>query len=183
VVVTEDSPSVGGEGRSDLLVAWGWPTSRALASSLPGRFRPRGGLRMSENRPRECRWGVELRDRVDVRRAYAFLLSVRAVSRELRISESAVRAAIAPGARTRYVRRASETTIARASDPQIRAMLERYPRISIDAAMRELGWVRSRSALARRLRELRPEYADRPAVPGVGTGPLRGGVGRGGNGR
>jgi hypothetical protein len=137
---------------------------------------------MPENRPRECRWGVELRDRVDVRRAYAFLLSVRAVSRELGISESAIRAAIAPGARTRYVRRASETTIARASDPQIRAMLERYPRISIDAAMRELGWVRSRSALARRLRELRPEYADRPAVPGVFTGPLRGSGERGGNG-
>lgn len=138
-----------------------------------------GGLRMLGDRPRECRWGVELKDRVDVRRAYAFLLSVRAVSRELGISESAVRAAIAPGARTRYVRRASEATIARASDPQIRAMLERHPRISIDAAMRELGWVRSRSALARRLRELRPEYAGRAAVPRVRTGPIRGGDDRG----
>jgi hypothetical protein len=80
-----------------------------------------------------------------------------------------VRAALAPGARTRYVRQSSEEAIVKASDPQIRAMLERYPYISIDAAMRELGWQRSRSALAQRLRELRPEY-QRGAEGGVDRG-------------
>jgi hypothetical protein len=102
-----------------------------------------------------------MRDREAVRRAYGFLESVRWVSRELGISESAVRAALAPGARTRYVRRSSDEAIVKASDPQIRAMLERHPFISIDAAMRELGWQRSRSALAKRLRELRPQYQRR----------------------
>ena len=111
-----------------------------------------------------------MRDRRAVRRAWSFSGSVRWVSQELGISESAVRAAIAPGARLRYSRRQTQSMID-AAEPQIRALLERYPRISVDAAMRELGWPRSRSALAKKLSELRPDYADRTAVPGVHTGP------------
>ncbi|PFG19857.1 hypothetical protein ATL40_1433 [Serinibacter salmoneus] len=108
-------------------------------------------------------------DRARVRAAYDFFGSVRAASRELGVSEGAVRAALADGARDRYVRAPAPSAVD-AVEPALRRLLSRFPRITVDAAAREVGWSRSRSVLAERLRELRPEYANLPAVPGVQTG-------------
>ncbi len=113
-----------------------------------------------------------MHDRARVRAAYGFFGSVAAASRELGVSESAVRAAIAPGARERYERAPSAGPVDEL-EVALRELLARFPRITVDAAMREIGWERSRSALADRLRRVRPEYAHLPAVPGVRMGPKR----------
>lgn len=108
-------------------------------------------------------------DRARVRAAYGFLGCVRATARELGVSEGAVRAAIAPGARDGYAR-SPAGSVADAAEVALRELLERFPRITVDAAAREIGWARSRSVLAEKVRQLRPEYAHLPAVPGVRMG-------------
>lgn len=111
-----------------------------------------------------------MRDRAAVRAAHGFYGDVRATARELGISEGAVRAALRPGAPDRYVRR-PRGSVADAVEPELRDLLARFPSITVDGAVRAIGWRRSRTALAEKVRQLRPEYAHLPAVPGVRTGP------------
>lgn len=111
-----------------------------------------------------------MRDRAEIRAAYGRPgATIRGVARELGVARNTVRAALDPSRPDHYVR-APAGSIADEAEDELRELLASFPVISINAAMREIDWRRSRSVLAAKVKQLRPEFAHLPAVPGIRLG-------------
>lgn len=84
-------------------------------------------------------------------------LPIKVIARAMGISKNTVKAALASDAPPRY-ERARRGSIVDEVEPQIRALLQAYPRMPATVIAERVGWTRSIRVLSGRVAELRPVY-------------------------
>ncbi len=85
-------------------------------------------------------------------------MTIKAISRRLGISRSAVRRALASVEPPRYQRPAKGSAVD-AFDPAIRSLLREFPDMPATVIAERIGWRRSLTVLRERVGELRPLFA------------------------
>jgi transposase len=84
-------------------------------------------------------------------------LSIKMISRVLKVSRNTVRAALASDAPPRYERRPAGSAVD-AFEPRIRELLTAFPTMPATVIAERVGWSRGKTVFADRVRELRPVY-------------------------
>ncbi|RCW41081.1 transposase [Halopolyspora algeriensis] len=108
-----------------------------------------------------------MEDWAEIRRLHrAEGLSIKAITRRLRISRNTVRKALSSHEPPRYVR-AGGGSIVDAVEPQIRALLSEFPDMPTSVIMERVGWGRGKTVFFERVQRLRPLY--RPPDPASRT--------------
>lgn len=101
---------------------------------------------------------LSVEDWAEIRRLHrAEGLSIKMISRVLKVSRNTVRAALASNAPPKYQRRPGPS-IVDAFEPRIRELLAVFPTMPATVIAERVGWNRGKTAFADRVRELRPVY-------------------------
>jgi transposase len=97
-------------------------------------------------------------DWAEIRRLHrAEGLSIKMISRVLKVSRNTVRAALASDAAPKYERRPAGSAVD-AFEPRIRELLAAFPTMPATVIAERVGWTRGKTVFADRVRELRPVY-------------------------
>ena len=108
-----------------------------------------------------------MEDWAEIRRLHrAEGLSIKAITRRLRISRNTVRRALSSHEPPRYVR-AAKPSIVDAVEPRIRALLAEFPDMPTSVIMERVGWQRGKTVFFERVHQLRPLF--RPPDPASRT--------------
>jgi transposase len=101
---------------------------------------------------------LSVEDWAEIRRLHrAEGLSIKMITRVLKVSRNTVRAALASDAPPRYERR-SAGSIVDEFEPRIRQLLAAFPTMPATVIAERVGWKRGKTVFADRVRELRPVY-------------------------
>ena len=101
---------------------------------------------------------LSVEDWAEIRRLHrAEGLSIKMISRVLKVSRNTVRAALASNAPPKYQRRPGPS-IVDAFEPRIRELLAVFPTMPATVIAERVGWNRGKTAFADRVRELRPVH-------------------------
>jgi transposase len=101
---------------------------------------------------------LSVEDWAEIRRLHrAEGLSIKMITRVLKVSRNTVRAALASDAAPRYERRAAPSIVDE-FEPRIRELLKVFPRMPATVIAERVGWTRGKTVFADRVRELRPVY-------------------------
>lgn len=101
---------------------------------------------------------LSVEDWAEIRRLHrAEGLSIKMISRVLKVSRNTVRAALASDAPPRYERRPAGSAVD-AFEPRIRELLSAFPTMPATVIAERVGWTRGKTVFADRIRELRPAY-------------------------
>jgi transposase len=101
---------------------------------------------------------LSVEDWAEIRRLHrAEGLSIKMISRVVKVSRNTVRAALASDAPPRYERRPSGSAVD-AFEPRIRELLTAFPTMPATVIAERVGWTRGKTVFADRVRELRPVY-------------------------
>ena len=99
-----------------------------------------------------------MEDWAEIRRLHrAEGMPIKAIVRQLGVSRNTVRRALAADAPPRY-QRPAKGSIVDVVEPQIRALLARWPTMPATVIAERIGWSRSMTVLKDRVRELRPLF-------------------------
>ncbi|GAA3515041.1 IS21-like element ISMbo1 family transposase [Georgenia daeguensis] len=90
-------------------------------------------------------------------------MAIKAIARHMGVARNTVRAALASESPPRYERRKKAGSLVDGYEPQIRALLAKYPTMPATVIGERIGWEHSASVLRARVAQLRPLYA--PADP------------------
>jgi transposase len=102
---------------------------------------------------------LNVEDWAEIRRLHrAEGVPIKAIARQLGVSRNTVRRALAADVPPRY-QRPAKGSIVDAVEPQIRALLARWPTMPATVIAERVGWTRSLTVLKVRVRELRPLFA------------------------
>ena len=94
----------------------------------------------------------------EIRRLHrAEAVSIKEISRRLKLSRNTVRAALRSASPPRYERRHKPSAVD-SVEPQIRQLLQDHPRMPSTVIAERVGWSRGLTVLKDRVRELRPVY-------------------------
>jgi len=97
-------------------------------------------------------------DWAEIRRLHrAEGLSIKMISRVMRVSRNTVRAALASDAPPKY-QRLPAPSIVDEFEPRIRELLQAFPTMPATVIAERVGWTRGKTVFADRVRELRPVY-------------------------
>jgi transposase len=101
---------------------------------------------------------LSVEDWAEIRRLHrAEGLSIKMISRVMKVSRNTVRAALASDAAPKYERRPAPS-IVDAFEPRIRELLSAFPTMPATVIAERVGWTRGKTVFADRVRELRPVY-------------------------
>ena len=101
---------------------------------------------------------LSVEDWAEIRRLHrAERLSIKMISRVLKVSRNTVRAALASDAPPKYERRPAGSAVD-AFEPRIRELLTAFPTMPATVIAERVGWTRGKTVFADRIRELRPVY-------------------------
>ncbi len=101
---------------------------------------------------------LSVEDWAEIRRLHrAEGLSIKMITRVMKVSRNTVRAALASDAPPRYERRPAGS-IVDAFEPRIRELLQAFPTMPATVIAERVGWTRGKTVFADRVRELRPVY-------------------------
>jgi transposase len=101
---------------------------------------------------------LSVEDWAEIRRLHrAEGLSIKMISRVLKVSRNTVRAALASDAPPKYERRPAGSAVD-AFEPRIRELLAAFPTMPATVIAERVGWTRGKTVFADRIRELRPIY-------------------------
>jgi transposase len=101
---------------------------------------------------------LSVEDWAEIRRLHrAEGLSIKMITRVMKVSRNTVRAALASDAPPRYERRPAGS-IVDAFEPRIRELLQAFPTMPSTVIAERVGWTRGKTVFADRVRELRPIY-------------------------
>ncbi|OUC98905.1 IS21 family transposase [Streptosporangium minutum] len=110
---------------------------------------------------------IKVEDWAEIRRLYrAEAMPIKAIARHLGISKNTVKRALAADAPPKY-QRPSKGSIVDAAEPQIRALLAKFPTMPATVIAERIGWERSITVLKDRIRVLRPQF--KPVDPASRT--------------
>lgn len=99
-----------------------------------------------------------MEDWAEIRRLHrAEHVPIKEIARRLGIARNTVRAALASNEPPKY-QRAPRGSVADRFEPQIRALLQEWPRMPGPVIAEKIGWPYSMSPLKKKLAALRPEY-------------------------
>jgi transposase len=119
---------------------------------------------------------LSVEDWAEIRRLHrAEGLSIKMISRVMKMSRNTVRAALASGAPPKYQRRPAPS-IVDAFEPRIRELLTAFPTMPATVIAERVGWTRGKTVFADRVRQLRPVYL--PPDPAGRTSYVAGEVGQ-----
>jgi len=101
---------------------------------------------------------LSVEDWAEIRRLYrAEGLSIKMISRVMKVSRNTVRAALASDAPPKYERRPAGSAVD-AFEPRIRELLAVFPTMPATVIAERVGWTRGKTVFSDRIRELRPTY-------------------------
>ena len=101
---------------------------------------------------------LSVEDWAEIRRLHrAEGLSIKMVSRVMKVSRNTVRAALASDAPPKYERRPVGSAVD-SFEPRIRELLSAFPTMPATVIAERVGWTRGKTVFADRIRELRPAY-------------------------
>jgi transposase len=84
-------------------------------------------------------------------------LSIKMITRVMKVSRNTVRAALASDAPPKYERRPAGSAVDE-FEPRIRELLAAFPTMPATVIAERVGWTRGKTVFADRVRELRPAY-------------------------
>ena len=101
---------------------------------------------------------MSVEDWAEIRRLHrAEGLSIKMITRVMKVSRNTVRAALACDAPPKYERRPAGSAVD-AFEPRIRELLQAFPTMPATVIAERVGWTRGKTVFADRVRELRPVY-------------------------
>jgi transposase len=101
---------------------------------------------------------LSVEDWAEIRRLHrAEGLSIKMITRVMKVSRNTVRAALASDVPPKYERRPAPS-IVDAVEPRIRELLQLFPTMPATVIAERVGWTRGKTVFADRVRELRPAY-------------------------
>jgi transposase len=101
---------------------------------------------------------LSVEDWAEIRRLHrAEGLSIKMISRVMRVSRNTVRAALASDLPPKYERRPVGSAVDE-FEPRIRELLQAFPTMPATVIAERVGWTRGKTVFADRVRELRPVY-------------------------
>jgi transposase len=101
---------------------------------------------------------LSVEDWAEIRRLHrAEGLSIKMITRVMRVSRNTVRAALASDLPPRYERRPAGSIVDE-FEPRIRELLQAFPTMPATVIAERVGWTRGKTVFADRVRELRPVY-------------------------
>jgi transposase len=101
---------------------------------------------------------LSVEDWAEIRRLHrAEGLSIKMISRAMKVSRNTVRAAVASDAPPKYERRPAPSIVDE-FEPRIRELLQTFPTMPATVIAERVGWTRGKTVFADRVRELRPVY-------------------------
>jgi transposase len=101
---------------------------------------------------------LSVEDWAEIRRLHrAEGLSIKMISRVMKVSRNTVRAALASDAPPKYERRPAGSAVD-SFEPRIRELLTAFPTMPATVIAERVGWTRGKTVFADRIRELRPAY-------------------------
>lgn len=101
---------------------------------------------------------MSVEDWAEIRRLHrAEGLSIKMITRVMKVSRNTVRAALACDAPPRYERRPVGSAVD-VFEPRIRELLQAFPTMPASVIAERVGWTRGKTVFAGRVRELRPVY-------------------------
>ena len=119
---------------------------------------------------------LSVEDWAEIRRLHrAEGLSIKMISRVMRVSRNTVRVALASDLPPKYQRRRVGSAVD-AFEPRIRELLTAFPTMPATVIAERVGWTRGKTVFADRVRELRPVYL--PPDPASRTSYAAGEIGQ-----
>ncbi|WP_116051744.1 IS21 family transposase [Amycolatopsis palatopharyngis] len=101
---------------------------------------------------------LNVEDWAEIRRLHrAEGVPIKEIARRLGVARNTVRAALSSDRPPKY-QRAPRGSVADAFEPQIRALLQEWPKMPAPVVAQKIGWPYSMSPLKKRLAAIRPEY-------------------------
>ena len=114
-----------------------------------------------------------MEDWAEIRRLHrAEGVSISEVARQLGISRSTVRAALASDRPPEY-ERAAQPRLVDGVEAEVRALLVEFPRMAATVIAQRIGWVQPLTTLKDMLRRIRPEYVGIDPVDRSSISPAR----------